>query len=78
MKKRIWGVKCSNCQKRMFSFSVHDFKFCGCPAETFIDGGSSYIRSGWLPKFKKPTSIYWTEKLDGEYPVVKYKDSFPY
>lgn len=75
--KRIWGVKCSNCNKRMFSFFRHDFKKCGCPAETFIDGGRDYIRFGWIPGFKKPTSIYWCKK-DGKYPKYKDNSRWPY
>lgn len=79
--KRIWGVKCPVCLKRMFSFHVHDFKLCGCKNETMIDGGRSYLRWGWAEKGKKPTYIYWTEKQDGKYPyeiAEVYKDRFPY
>lgn len=75
--KRIWGVQCNHCNKRMFSFHVHDFKYCGCKAETFVDGGTNYLRYGWLPEFPKPRRIYWS-KQDGKYPVVRYKDTFPY
>jgi len=74
--KRISGVKCAECGKRLFSFHVHDFKFCGCPNETFIDGGREYLRYGC--KDKMPARIYWGDKIDGIYPQIHYKDRFPY
>jgi hypothetical protein len=73
--KRIYGVQCPVCIKRMFSFHVHDYKTCGCENETMVDGGRSYLRYGW--KTLKPRRIYWCKK-DGKYPEVKYKDRFPY
>lgn len=73
--KRIWGVQCPRCMKRMFSFHVHDFKYCGCYNEVFIDGGREYLRFGW--KVQKPCGIYWCKK-DGEYPNITVKDRFPY
>ena len=77
-KKRIWGVKCPVCNKRMFSFHVHDYRTCGCENETMIDGGRDYLRYGWISGGVQPKKIYWSEKLDGEYPVVTKKDTFPY
>lgn len=74
--KRIWGVKCLDCQRRIFSFSRHDFKFCGCKNETFVDGGREYLRYGW--KTKKPRTIYWTIKLDGVYPSYEDNSKWPY
>jgi hypothetical protein len=74
--KRIWGVQCPRCLKRMFSFHVHDYKLCGCYNETMVDGGRDYLRFGW--KVQKPRRIYWTEKKDGTYPVIKCVDRFPY
>lgn len=73
--KTIWGIKCPECKKRMFSFHRHDSKLCGCPNQTMIDGGRDYIRCGW--KTKKPTSIRWS-KSDGKYPTVDIKSRFPY
>lgn len=73
--KRIWGVECAKCKKRMFSFHVHDFKYCGCDNETFVDGGRNYIHAGFLTL--RPRRIYWS-KQDGVYPKIKYKDRFPY
>jgi hypothetical protein len=71
----ISGVECPDCKKRMFSFHVHDYKTCGCPNETMIDGGREYIRCGG---HKRPSLIEWNEKIDGKYPVVKYVDTWPY
>lgn len=39
-------VKCLECGKEMESYTVHDFKACGCPNETFVDGGTVYQRCG--------------------------------
>lgn len=75
--KRIWGIKCPVCLKRMFSFYTHDYKLCGCENETMVDGGTDYLRYGWANEGKRPTRIYWCKK-DGKYPIIKYKDTFPY
>lgn len=40
------GVWCRPCGWVGVSWSVHDFKSCGCSNQTFIDGGTSYIRIG--------------------------------
>lgn len=64
--KRIYGVECFVCKKRLFSFHVHDYKHCGCSNETMVDGGRYYLRYGW--KEIKPRKIYWTKKRDGIYP----------
>ncbi len=77
--KRIYGVQCAMCKKRMFSFHVHYYKTCGCPNNTMVDGGREYLRFGW--KDIKPKGIYWTEKKDGKYPYKlseNYRDKFPY
>jgi hypothetical protein len=42
----INAVKCLNCGKVMESKSVHDFRMCNCPNETFVDGGTDYQRYG--------------------------------
>ncbi len=73
--KRVWGVECPHCLKRMFSFHVHDFKYCGCDAETFVDGGTDYLRYGG-GRGRRPRLIYWSKK-DGKYPVNNIKDRFP-
>lgn len=82
--KRIHGVECPKCKKRMFSFHVHDYKTCGCPNDTMVDGGRDYLRYGWSGKkdSKKPRLIRWC-KRDGDYkkisaPYSRIKDRFPY
>lgn len=75
--KRIWGVECPECKKRMFSFYRHSYKHCGCPNETMVDGGTDYLRYGWGNGKKRPRRIYWTKK-DGKYPIFKFKDFWPY
>lgn len=75
--KRIWGVKCAECKKRMFSFHVHDYKLCGCKNGTMVDGGRDYLRYGWIKT--PPTRIYWSEKQDGAYKVAKVtRSDWPY
>ena len=75
MSKRIGGVQCPECKKRMFSFYRHDYKTCGCKNETMVDGGRDYLRYGW--KTLKPRHIYWS-KQDGVYPKIKIKERWPY
>lgn len=79
MAKRIWGVECARCNKRMFSLHVHDYKTCGCPNETMVDGGRDYLRYGWAMGTTKPSKIYWSEKKDGKYPEPPKRESrWPY
>jgi hypothetical protein len=74
--KRIWGVECPECRRRMFSYYRHDFKYCGCENEVFVDGVIDYVRYGW--KTSRPRKIYWSKK-DGKYPaIVQPKDRWPY
>jgi len=74
--KRIWGVECPDCKKRMFSFYTYDYKKCGCANQTMVDGGREYLRYGW--KTNRPRSIYWS-KCDGKYPkLAKRASRFPY
>lgn len=58
------GVQCAECSQRMFSYWGHDYKTCGCPNETMVDGGKEYLRYGWAKV--KPTVIEWDEKIDGK------------
>lgn len=39
-------LKCMQCNKILVSFHRHDFKSCGCPNDTIIDGGYDYLRCG--------------------------------
>lgn len=72
MAKRIWGVECPKCKRRMFSHYRHDYKTCSCPNQTMVDGGRDYLRYGWSTENggKPPRRIYWTEKRDGKYKCV--------
>lgn len=47
MKKKYPGaVECLECSTILVSFHRHDFKGCGCPNQTFVDGGTDYLRVG--------------------------------
>ena len=39
-------VKCTNCNTTMQSMHRHDFVSCRCSNQTFVDGGSDYLRCG--------------------------------
>lgn len=39
-------IKCLRCEKILVSFDRHDFKKCGCPNNTMIDGGYDYLKCG--------------------------------
>jgi len=41
-------IQCPECKKVLHSMYTHDFVICDCPAQTFVDGGDSYIRVGGL------------------------------
>lgn len=49
------AIKCLECNKILVSLHVHDYKTCGCPNETMIDGGDCYFKAGAvnLKKIKK-------------------------
>ena len=75
-KPEIAGVQCPKCDKRLFSWSVHDYKTCGCPNETMVDGGRDYLRYGGM---ELPEMVIHDHKIDGPVPSFKpRKDSFPY
>lgn len=75
--KPHYGVQCLECKKRMFSLFRHDYRLCGCPNETMVDGGFDYTRWGW--KTTKPKRISWTDRLDGKLPAHEPKEPrWPY
>jgi hypothetical protein len=39
-------IKCLQCGQILESKSRHDFQSCDCPNQTFVDGGTNYLRSG--------------------------------
>jgi hypothetical protein len=40
------AVKCLACGKILISKDRHDYKTCGCPQNTMVDGGDEYLRMG--------------------------------
>lgn len=43
------GVLCLSCGKVLISYHRHDYKTCGCPQETTVDGGQiDYVRYGGM------------------------------
>jgi hypothetical protein len=46
----IYGpwIKCNKCKSFIKSKHLHDFVVCKC-GETFVDGGSNYLRAGGHP-----------------------------
>ena len=46
MTRRFSSVRCFACGMTLVSLHRHDFRECGCPQETFVDGGSDYLRIG--------------------------------
>ncbi len=57
------GIECPVCLERMFSWHVHDFKFCK-GGHVFIDGGDEYMRCSWTPDGRKPETIEFDPKKD--------------
>jgi len=59
------GVKCLECGEVLVSYSVHDYKTCGCPNDTMVDGGLAYSRYGGmsLEKIQK-IDIYADDPFD--------------
>jgi len=50
MKTKVWTVTCPWCRKEMYSRARHDYRVCGCPVQTMVDGGfAGYIRYGCAP-----------------------------
>jgi len=39
-------VHCLLCDKYLISQDIHDYKLCGCPNQTMVDGGYDYLRYG--------------------------------
>lgn len=46
MRKYPNVIQCLACKKVLVSNYRHDFNSCGCPNDTFIDGGYDYLRCG--------------------------------
>lgn len=46
MSRRFSSVRCTACGMTLVSTHRHDFRQCGCPQMTMVDGGSDYLRTG--------------------------------
>lgn len=46
MSRRFSSVRCRACGMTLVSTHRHDFRQCGCPQDTFVDGGADYLRTG--------------------------------
>lgn len=63
MKRRFKNkCKCLQCGKVLESTHRHDFVECGCPNQTFTDGGYDYIRRGGM----NPSLIEDIQELEDE------------
>lgn len=40
------AVTCLECNQTIVSRHRHDYQQCGCPNQTAVDGGNSYVRLG--------------------------------
>lgn len=56
------AVQCKACKKVLVSYSQHDYKTCGCPQDTMVDGGTAYARFGGVDMDKvKSLCVYLDE-----------------
>jgi hypothetical protein len=63
--RKVAGIECPACGTRLFSWHVHDFKYCACGGGgVFIDGGREYMRFCWLPDGRKPKRIFFDDRKD--------------
>lgn len=46
------AVKCLECGKVLESKHRHDYRTCGCPNRTMVDGGLAYLRMGGVDPSK--------------------------
>lgn len=46
MSKYPGAIQCLVCKTVLVSFTCHDYKTCGCPNQTMIDGGHDYLKYG--------------------------------
>ena len=60
------GIKCPKCKVRLFSWDRYDYVVCICDNHASVDGGSEYIRVGWV--HTRPKMITHSERLDRSTP----------
>lgn len=66
MSKYPNAVQCLECEKILVSFNRHDYKVCGCPNNTMVDGGHDYFRAGGVDLSKvQPLRIVRAPKITG-------------
>jgi hypothetical protein len=46
LNRRFSTVRCLACGRLLISRGVHDYRACGCPQRTMVDGGFAYLRCG--------------------------------
>jgi hypothetical protein len=62
LKLRRNRVKCLACGKIIESFDRHDYKTCGCPNDTMVDGGLEYERYGGVDMTLIETMFEYVDK----------------
>lgn len=62
------SVTCTECKTTLVSYYRHDFKVCGCPNNTYVDGGVSYVRNGGKDLSKVIPLLVFT---DDDFEVVR-------
>jgi hypothetical protein len=67
IQKARWqrAVQCGACKRTLVSYSNHDYKTCGCPNNTMVDGGQlDYYRYGGVDMML--VNIFKLDALTGE------------
>jgi hypothetical protein len=52
-------IRCKICDTKIESRHRHDFKYCSC-GQTFIDGGTDYVRYGGEPENVEVLTEYYS------------------
>lgn len=53
-------VICLECGTILHSLYTHDYRTCGCPQDSMIDGGTSYLRCGGFDLDKLEAGLWDT------------------
>lgn len=48
VRTRVTTVTCPDCKAEFYSRARHDYRVCGCPFQTMVDGGFDYLRYGGM------------------------------
>lgn len=65
-------IKCNICGEKIFSQTVHDFKYCGC-CRVSVDGGQIYLKRGFVEQTDFTEQSIVMEEKDVEKLVSKVK-----